>query len=104
MADTLPSGTILAWYNKTGAHIPSGWALCDGNNGTPNLNGVFLRGVTLATSVGGTGGRETHTHGIGKGAPDGNGPQGEGDDCKLLNVSVENHLPPFLNVQYIMKV
>ena len=24
--------------------IPHGWALCDGNNGTPNLKGMFLRG------------------------------------------------------------
>ena len=24
--------------------IPHGWALCDGNNGTPNLTGRFLQG------------------------------------------------------------
>ena len=28
------------------ANIPSGWHLCDGSNGTPNLSGRFLEGVT----------------------------------------------------------
>ena len=28
------------------ADIPKNWTLCDGNNGTPNLTGRFLEGVT----------------------------------------------------------
>ena len=99
----LPKGTIIAWYNKSGAAVPHGWVLCDGNNGTPDLTNRFLRGVTIASQVGAGGGRETHSHGIGKGNPDGNGFQGEGGQCKTVNVSTENHLPPFVNVQYIMK-
>ena len=30
------SGMILLWSGSTG-NIPSGWVLCDGNSGTPNL-------------------------------------------------------------------
>ena len=33
------------------ANIPSGWALCNGSNGTPNLTGRFLEGVTSASAA-----------------------------------------------------
>jgi len=40
----LPVGTILA-YNGNLADIPSGWHLCDGTDGTPNLlDNRFLEG------------------------------------------------------------
>jgi hypothetical protein len=99
----LPKGVILAWYHRNGDVPPAGWTLCDGNNGAPDLNGRFLRGVTHTAEVGGTGGQESHRHGIGKGNPDGNGWEGKGPDCMLANCSTENNLPPFMNVQYIMK-
>jgi len=37
-------GTIIMFYDITGkgAH-PTGWEICDGNNGTPDLTGVFIR-------------------------------------------------------------
>jgi len=53
----LPSGTIVA-YNSTTA--PNGWALCDGNNGTPNLNNRFILG-SGNKSINTTGGAETVT-------------------------------------------
>ncbi len=53
--DNVPSGTIVA-YNKTSA--PSGWAICDGNNGTPNLNNRFILGAG-SKSLNMTGGAET---------------------------------------------
>ena len=37
----LPKGTIVAW---TGDKAPEGWALCNGQNGTPNLQGRFIFG------------------------------------------------------------
>lgn len=36
---TIPIGGIIMW---SGSNIPSGWALCDGNNGTPNLKNRFI--------------------------------------------------------------
>jgi hypothetical protein len=40
----LPVGSIIMWY-KTIGEIPGGWALCDGNSGTPDLRGKFVVGV-----------------------------------------------------------
>jgi microcystin-dependent protein len=42
--------------------IPTGWSLCDGTSGRPNLIGKFIRGVnTGATNPGGTGGADSIT-------------------------------------------
>jgi microcystin-dependent protein len=46
-------GTIVMWYGMP-ANIPSGWALCDGTNGTPDMRGRFPRGVPASTSSPGT--------------------------------------------------
>jgi hypothetical protein len=45
-SDAMPAGTILMW-SGVGSNIPPGWALCDGNNGTPNLIGRFIMGGDL---------------------------------------------------------
>jgi microcystin-dependent protein len=43
----IPPGTIVAYYPRNGNlsanPVPSGWVICDGNNGTPDLRGRFLR-------------------------------------------------------------
>src|SRR5262245_14075787 len=41
----LPSGVIVMW-SGTIATIPSGWFLCDGTNGTPDLRDKFVVGAT----------------------------------------------------------
>ena len=40
-------------------NIPTGWHLCDGTSGTPDLRGLFIKG---ATDGGATGGAATHGH------------------------------------------
>jgi len=37
----VPSGVIVMWSGSV-ATIPSGWYICDGTNGTPNLTGRFV--------------------------------------------------------------
>lgn len=57
----VPPGVIVAWSGVLSS-IPSGWLLCDGNNGTPNLIDRFLQGITTAaTNPGTTGGSHTKT-------------------------------------------
>jgi hypothetical protein len=57
----VPTGAILMWHGAL-ADIPTGWVLCDGNNGTPNLIAKFVRGInTSSTNPSATGGSDTHT-------------------------------------------
>jgi hypothetical protein len=57
----VPTGAILMW-SGTITDIPTGWLLCDGNSGTPNLVGKFIRGVnTSSTNPGGSGGADSRT-------------------------------------------
>ena len=55
---SLPSGIIVVWSGAANA-IPSGWYLCNGSNGTPDLRGRFVVGYSNTDSdydVGDTGG------------------------------------------------
>ncbi len=56
----MPSGGIIMWSGSI-ANIPSGWYLCDGNNGTPNLQDRFIVGAGSSYAVGATGGSSAHT-------------------------------------------
>jgi len=70
----IPSGIIAMWSGAI-ANIPSGWALCNGSNGTPDLRDRFIVGAGGAYSPGNTGGSNTvtlnvnqipsHNHGAG---------------------------------------
>lgn len=59
-ATQVPRGVITMWAGATNA-VPSGWALCDGNNGTPNLKDRFIVGAGQSYGVGNTGGSITQT-------------------------------------------
>lgn len=53
-----PVGGIILWSGAVNA-IPSGWALCDGNNGTPDLRDRFVVGAGYSYAVGAQGGNNT---------------------------------------------
>lgn len=53
-------GMIMMW-SGTIAEIPAGWALCDGQNGTPNLRNRFIVGAGGSYNVGNTGGSNSVT-------------------------------------------
>lgn len=54
-----PVGGIIMWSGAINA-IPTGWNLCDGSNGTPNLSGQFIVGYDATNEdydeIGKTGG------------------------------------------------
>lgn len=121
----LPSGSIVMWSGTT---IPAGWAICDGQNGTPDLRGRFVMGSSAAHAIGSSGGSETHTitvaelpahnhivSGVNLTA-DGNGGSlfSGGEDSISASNSIEtsstgngaemNILPPYYTLAYIMKL
>jgi microcystin-dependent protein len=46
LASGIPAGVIAMW-SGTIATIPSGWALCNGSNGTPDLRERFIIGASV---------------------------------------------------------
>ncbi len=65
LSSPVPTGGIIMW---SGAVAPSGWALCDGTNGTPDLRNRFIVGAGTSFTLGSSGGSATtsagggHTH------------------------------------------
>jgi len=81
----VPAGGIIMWSGTT-ANIPSGWALCDGQNGTPNLTNKFVIGAGNTYAVNATGGSKdavvvSHSHGI----TEPNGGQGHKHNISYTN-------------------
>ena len=62
----VPPGVIVMWSGSV-ATIPSGWILCNGSNGTPDLRDRFVIGAGSTYAVANTGGSKdavavSHTH------------------------------------------
>ena len=65
-SSSLPSGCIVLWSGSTGS-VPSGFYLCNGSNGTPDLRDRFIVGAGGNYTVAQTGGSAdaivvSHTH------------------------------------------
>ena len=130
---TIPVGGIIMW-SGTIASIPTGWNLCDGNDGTPDLRNKFILGAFSDgsgstypnVSTGATGGSADaivveHNHTIqtrGNADSDGTGGQNvesaDNDPGPLINDTnaIQNkgesgtnkNLPPYYALAYIMRV
>jgi hypothetical protein len=66
LANGIPSGVIVLWSGSI-ASIPSGWLLCNGTSGTPDLRDRFVVGAGSTYAVAATGGSAnaivvSHTH------------------------------------------
>jgi len=62
----VPAGVIVMWSGSI-ASIPSGWTLCNGSSGTPDLRDRFVVGAGTTYAVAATGGSAnavvvSHTH------------------------------------------
>lgn len=80
--NSIPKGVIVMW-SGTKATIPTGWGLCDGTNGTPNLIDRFVVGAVNAGTTGGSNNLTlteanipSHTHTIGSHTHTFSGPTG----------------------------
>ena len=96
----VPQGTIVLW---SGATAPSGWAICDGNNGTPDLRNLWVVGAGDTYALDATGGSlTTSSEAV---------PHDTGDDLAAggdFNSQCDTHshtiLPPYYALYYIMKL
>ena len=120
----IPKGGIIIWSGSA-TNIPTGWTLCDGNNGTPDLRDRFVLGAGGNYAVDSTGGEATHTltidempkhnhttqwksftGGGGSGFSDPVNPE-TGDlyipTSYVGNSQPHNNMPPYYSLCYIMK-
>ena len=122
----VPAGTIIAWHpteraihlDETGGrHLiaPEGWAICNGEEGTPDLRDRFLMGTADLAQVGVRAGQDKHAHGASCGGPNttdksryGSWPAGEFDYASKkhvhgITVAETAVLPPHVRLVYLMK-
>jgi hypothetical protein len=91
----VPSGVITMWSGSI-ASIPSGWFLCNGSNGTPDLRDRFLVGAGSTYAVAATGGSAnatlvSHAHTVSaSGTTAGGGAHGHGVSDPGHNHSVND--------------
>jgi len=124
IASVIPAGLISMW---SGTVAPTGWHLCDGTDGTPDLRGRFVVGQDLAdvdfVTMGQTGGAKdvaltvaqmpAHTHSYNDRILDANpsGTTGYAKPGSVLaattgstgNGDTPENLPPYYVLAYIMK-
>ena len=123
--EPLSPGVIVAWAGSS-LDIPTGWALCDGTNGTPNLTHRFLMGTPPVEKAGATGGDTPHDHGgatsttsLSTASADPPGRSCGGNSCTWKTHNhIHNHdfthshngipndqpLPPYYEVAYLMNL
>jgi microcystin-dependent protein len=116
----IPSGGIIMWSGSATA-IPSGWTLCNGANGAPDLRNRFILGAGSTYAVGAVGGEETHkltidempshshSHLTGEACYGGYSSAGSSNAGYVPSTSVgggqaHNNMPPYYALCFIMKL
>lgn len=119
----VPQGAIIMWSGLI-SDIPDGWALCDGNNGTPDLLSRFIFGVPSGENPGAIGGTTQHAHTVDIDPFQSNVPNhawlGAGSafptsfladynhwhmvDPPITISSTNAHYPPYYRLAFIMKL
>lgn len=124
----IPVGVVVMWSGAI-ANIPTGWALCDGTNSTPDLRDRFVIGAGSSHAVDATGGSTdtgahtltvaeipAHSHNItlrtsssnnqAGGGASGNGPFAAAATTSTGGGQPHTHtgtLPPYFALAYIIK-
>jgi len=106
----------MLWHGSVET-IPSGWHLCDGTMGTPDLRAKFVYGAAVSAQVGTTFGTVNHTHNFtGDGHKhtivEGTDVPRAGDmihlgtttDPAVGTTDLASHMPPARYLCYIMKL
>lgn len=118
--EVVPLGGIIQWSGAI-IDIPSGYQLCDGTNGTPDLRDKFLIGAGDTYAVDEAGGDLNHTHPFNTEGHDhpnsgtvsvaGSGPNDAWDASNPSGnggldgfTSIGGALPPFLALAYIQRM
>jgi len=109
------TGMIILWSGSI-VTIPTGWNLCDGTNGTPNLLDKFIVAAGNTYEVDATGGAVNHTHAAtqaghshyqsgGNGIASGSGwSNAHTTVTPAITVPNATNLPPYYALAYIMKL
>lgn len=122
---SIPAGLICMW-SESSSNIPSGWALCNGSNNTPDLRNKFVLGAGKDYAVGATGGekevaltvaqmpRHNHTIYLGyefQGGSSGTlsySPEGRNSATERTNTTgggeSHNNMPPYYALCFIIKL
>lgn len=96
--EVLPQGIIMLWHGDD-KNVPEGWAICDGNSGTPDLRGRFVMGKKDEANQG--------TKVVMGGSPSmikKKNISGSGLDMSKAEYVSEIDYPPFMALYYIMKL
>jgi len=111
---SLPTGTIILWSGSI-VSIPTGWILCNGAGGSPDLRNNFIVGAGDTYAVDAAGGTlqhrhafvtDGHVHTLVAGANIAAGANYDDDVSSETDnglTSYTNHLPPYHALAYIMK-
>ena len=112
--DDVESGSIILWSGAI-VDIPTGYVICDGNNGSPDLRNKFIIGAGDGYAVNANGGSTSHDHTFsgsphqhtlpgGVDIPAGAGFSAiAGQFTATGTVNSKATLPPYLSLAYIMK-
>ena len=96
------AGGIILWSGAV-IDIPTGYQLCDGTNGTPDLRGQFVIGAGGAYAVAANGGASTHFHYL-TALGDLEIESAAGAGFYDSNTDSVSNLPPYYALCYIQKM
>lgn len=110
----MPQAIVM--FQGLSSEIPTGWVLCNGANGTPDLRNRFLIGAGGGFPVDNTGGNASHVHNFtgdghvhdmsGIGNTNKGVVYGELTDSEAIAGTTDSGttLPPYYGLFYIMEI